>query len=292
MVLHDAPAPSHQTPLPSEEADTQNTDPGTRLDALVDALFSLTLKRGGPGGLIGKAKQRARALGFAPNPLGNQASKLGLMATYRPLATTCPARCPMRGRGCYAEQGRVGLAQRRATDRLDASLSAAAISMVLAARYRQVARLHVSGDFATRDDGLDEAYLSGLCAIAGRIRHHGVPASRALAYGYTHVDPRVMGEWFGRLGRAGIVLRASGVVDDEVGAPGAIVHPFEGMEGLRERYPGARFAKCRAQLDDIIQCVDCKLCWERPDLTIVFEPHSAGKKHILEQLVHAELGHL
>jgi hypothetical protein len=274
------------------DAHAEDGDLRARLDALVDALFALAQKRGGPGGLIGKARRRAHELGFAPNPLGNRASKLGLMATYRPLDTTCPARCPMRGRGCYAEQGHVDLAQRRASARLDASLSAAAIAMVLAVRYRQVARLHVSGDFATDGDGLDTAYLSGLCALSARIRHHGIPPSRTLAYGYTHVDPALMGDWFARLSSSGIQLRASGVVGVEGGGAGALVHPFEGLDRLRARYPGARLAKCRAQLDDITQCVDCKLCWERPDLTIVFEPHSAGKKHVLAQLVHAELGHL
>jgi len=45
--------------------------------------------------------------------LSSTNAKLGLAAaTYLPLST-CPAACPLRGSGCYAESGHVGFVTRR-----------------------------------------------------------------------------------------------------------------------------------------------------------------------------------
>ena len=123
---------------------------------------------------------------------GNRKLGAGCAATYRPVgdaatgAGTCPSTCqflprhadyPARRGGCYAASGNVACWSRQSADRadhLDAALSSGA----------RFVRLHVSGDFFTRDAAtgravLDVAYVEHIIKWA---RAH--PA--ITLWGYTH----------------------------------------------------------------------------------------------------------
>lgn len=255
---------------------TRQPDPlDPRLLTLLDELVALPLRRGGFERMLSSGRRAAARLGLPCNPLGAGTSKLGLAGTYRPVGATCPASCPLLDQGCYAQQGQVGMQQRRASAELLASLTSAAIVMTCSARHAQIARLHVSGDLYAPDGALDLPYLCGLIHIATRLRRApGLGAKALFAYTYTHGED--LGVWTMLLREAGILVRQSG----HAGHGGCVVEPFEGLEALSAAYPEVRFARCRAQLDDLTQCRDCALCWEREELTIVFAPHGAQKRKV------------
>lgn len=247
-----------------------------RLLELLEQLVHLPLKRGGLERMLSTGRRLARRLDLPCNPLGASTSKLGLAGTYRPVGATCPSSCPLLDQGCYAQQGQVGMQQRRASEELLASLTSAAIVMTCSARYKQVARLHVSGDFYTPSGVLDYPYLCGLINLSTWLEQALARASSTpLAYTYTHGQD--LGVWTLMLRQAGIVVRHSGMP----GHGGCIVEPFETLPALRNAYPELTFARCRAQLDEITQCRDCKLCWEREELTIVFAPHGSQKRKVI-----------
>ncbi len=246
----------------------------SRLIDLLDTLIALPLKRGGLTQMLSRGRRTAKRLGLACNPLGAGTSKLGLAGNYRPVGETCPSSCPLLNKGCYAQQGQVAMQARRASSDVMASLTSAAIVMACAARYRQIARLHVAGDFYTPAGHLDLEYLCGLINLGTRLRSQ-LGHSAPLAYTYTHGED--MGVWTLLLKKAGVVVRQSGVP----GHGGCVVEPFDGLPALRAAYPDLTFARCRAQLDEITQCRDCKLCWEREDLTIVFSPHGSQKRKVI-----------
>lgn len=95
----------------------------------------------------------------------------GTAATMLPLST-CPAACPLRDAGCYAQQGNVAIHERRLSrESPDAETALAReFAEVVAARPRgRRLRFHVSGDVRHARDaarvGLaadTEAYVMGM----------------------------------------------------------------------------------------------------------------------------------
>ncbi len=102
------------------------------------------------GGHNGATKRTAAATLV----LDSKNAKTGPVAvTYASIEATCPAACPFRGEGCYAQLGHVGFTVRRldragATALQAASDEAAAIQGVKHPFGRPL-RLHVSGDAST-----------------------------------------------------------------------------------------------------------------------------------------------
>lgn len=235
--------------------------------SVVDILFRAPLS----------AQSFRRALdkhGVPRNPFGDANSKTGAPGTYRPVGKSCPT-CPYSpttGNGsCYASGGKVAMQAQRATTDLASSIYSAAAVMVHARRSGTVARLHVSGDFGESVVDLD--YVDGLIDAAHAVNDaSGMPRGTVVAWSYTH---HVDGDWRARLAAAGIAVRLS----DKVGEWGAVVVPFSDVVQLRAT--GTRIAKCPAQLRDV-KCIDCRLCWERPEVTIAFDPHGARARKASE----------
>lgn len=246
-----------------------NSNPTTRRwltdSPLIADLFACGLSR-----LVETARKHGPV-----NPVGDGDSKTASPSTYRPVGSTCPdgssehiGRCPYLGHGCYAEGGNVNLHQTRAGADLDASVNAAAVAMVWAVRTGRIARLHVSGDFV-RAGRVDHRYIAQLGILADTVNvTAGRPIGTAIAWSYTHIPADVFEGYRVVLARHGIHVRLS----DHAGAHGAIVRDFRGLQGA-----GVRYLKCPAQLPQGSTCAECRACWERPDHTIVFEPHGAAK---------------
>lgn len=254
--------------LPLESESTFDEKDSRRLLAVADQVLAATARPGHWKQLLPRARAAVLKAGLPLNPVGGGNRKTGTPATYRPVGATCPSSCPYLGNGCYAQQGFVYHHQGNASPDWLPSATSALVAMVLAARLETVARLHVSGDL-TRDDQVDRAYVAALEQL-GRYLRAQLELTGPLAWTYTHLTPAQLGPWHERLKAAGIVVRFS----DQLGHDGVIVAPFSEVPELRLRHPGQRLAKCLAQLtDDRIPCASCKLCWERPDLTIVFRPH-------------------
>jgi hypothetical protein len=211
----------------------------SRVDALVDRVFALPHD---PQNMLAGARAAARALGLHPAPVARRRGGPGLVATGVP-----------RGRSATTP----------------GALAGAAIAMVCAARRGAPAMLELTWALGDREASTRaQAYLSGLCRVSERMRTlHGVSLHRTLAFGLAPTGA-LTGEQVVRLEHAGVVVRQVGVR----GPLGALVHPFARVDELTGSSPGKGFAFCLAQTDPGTSCAECGLCFERPELAVVFDP--------------------
>lgn len=215
--------------------------------------------------------------GLGGVPFGDGDAKTGVPSTYRRVGDTCPPTCPYLN-GCYATVHHVGRAQRSASNDVDAAVATAMVCIVWAQKTgRPAARLHVSGDFGVdRDDS--ERYLNELRSALYALRFAAAERSyhwpATVAWTYTHHEGEWMESWRGWMVDAGLYIRRS----DYFGPGGAVVWDFNDIVAARSK-SSSPVAKCPAQLRDV-NCADCRLCWERPDVTIAFNPHGATASRV------------
>ena len=188
----------------------------------------------------------------------SQNSKIGdAAATYAPVGLTC-GDCPLRGNGCYAEHGNVGMIQRRVnrgaqspgTPEESARMEAAAIDAIDRPLPIPL-RIHVSGD-ATSDR--EAEMISG---AAKRYRERGGRS----AWSYTH-QWRTVGR--GSWGDVSVLASCETFPDviraRRRGYGAAIVvddHPADGKAWLHST--GVTVVPCPSQTRGTL-CVDCGLC--------------------------------
>lgn len=215
------------------------------------------------------------------DPWGAGNAKTGAPGTYRPVRnaagqTTCPTTCALRDRGCYAQNGRAAMAQRRATGLTDAAIRAAIGAFIEAARWSRPARwipvrLHVSGDFLNLDGELDLDYIEALGWLTDLVRStFGAPGDAVLAWTYTH--SRELSEnptLIDGLRQAGIVVRTSGALTEW----GVVTLPNTVGAAASARQVGATYCPAQAGADIGVKvtCLGCRLCWTR-SRPIAFRP--------------------
>lgn len=247
------------------------------LEDKVRAVWELSYKVGGQ-----RWKQAVRDILGEINPVGDGDAKTASPSTYRPVGSTCPidpsselGTCPYWGAGCYAQGGNVNLHQRASSEDVDPSLASAIVGMIWALRSDRLCRLHVSGDFLL-DGKVDRAYITGLARVADTINElAGREKGTALAWSYTHLAPKVAKGYVSYLASHGIIVRIS----DHAAAGGAVVHRFDTLQDLKSVNPEIKFMKCPAQLGNHDRtCAECRACWERPERTIVFDPHGPAHR--------------
>lgn len=238
----------------------------------VSALLAAS-ERVSTGAAVADAYVRAMRGTIDMVPVGAGDAKTGTTGTYRPVISTCPVTCPQM-EGCYALGGNVGIHQRRATESMDAAVNAAVVAIIAARKAGLgAARLHVSGDFGRSDAEVD-CYVRKLVLALIQLRK-ATGWGGVLAWTYTH-HPRAM-YWAPLLRALGVHVRES----EKLGRNGAVVvSDFEPdtMRRVRAESP-APVAKCPAQLRDTT-CVECRLCWERPDVAIAFAAHGVFKRKV------------
>lgn len=203
--------------------------------------------------------------------------KTGAVAvTYRS-QESCPTDCPLRGSGCYAETGPVGIHTRR-LNRSGASVPeiarehAAAIDALPADR---ALRIDIVGD----DPTPESARATGRTADRYRQRGGGP------IWKYTHAWRRIARNAWG----ASISLLASCETREDVTeahAQGfAVALAAESFETAAEMLAGSGFrpVPCPAQTGRAASCDTCRLCWRDDALraarsVIVFQAHGSGAK--------------
>lgn len=205
--------------------------------------------------------------------------KVGDVAvTYAPVDQTCPSACPLKGNGCYAQGGNVGLHMRRlqvACDGINgdtvAALEGAEIAdMGSKAPAGHPLRIHVSGDASTD-------YRALLLA-------KGAEAWPGPVWSYTHAWRSVNRHSWGRVS----VLASCESIKEVVlaylqGYAASLVvakHPENGRAFTTPE--GVKVIPCPAQTRDV-KCTDCKLCWNdallfRQRACVSFETHGYAKK--------------
>lgn len=215
-------------------------------------------------------------------PYGDGNAKTAAYGTYRPVGASCPASCPMLNRGCYAQKGHAGMAQRRASVHIISARNA--LMMAIYASKGAPVRLHVSGDLGqTWDDAavMVEEYVE----VA---RHYRGGPDNVLAWGYTALPRTPQGEALvKRLAEHGIILRWS----NSVGAGCATVgntllprrdDPWADRDAARASLraearaltaQGAPTMACPAQLSERVTCASCRACWSATDRGVLFARH-------------------
>lgn len=209
-------------------------------------------------------------------------AKTGRVAvTYADLRASCPASCPLRGEGCYAENFAIypwfrALAEagRGHDARSTARAEARAIDSGRVVQGRAM-RLHVAGDCRT--------------AVAARIV--SAAARRYIARGggpvwtYTHAWRVVPRSAWGPRGALSVLASTERAEDAPRAlargyAPALVVdtHPADGRATVDAR--GVRWVPCPAQTRDNVACVNCRLCWDAEGLRarrtgITFAAHGA-----------------
>ena len=209
-------------------------------------------------------------------------SKIGASAaTYASIAKTCPSSCPLRGEGCYAQGGNVGMHVRR-LDARTADMSADDCARLEALEIEAASygapkghplRLHVSGDATT-------ARRAGYLARAAK-RWQGP------VWTYTHAWRNVPRHAWGRvsvLASCEQAWQASAALDAGY-APSLVVseHPADG-KAYRDAF-GTKIIPCPSQTRGVL-CTECKLCWQDSKLVkdraaIAFSAHGVSKKRAL-----------
>jgi hypothetical protein len=195
---------------------------------------------------------------------------------------SCPTTCPLRGAGCYAEHGPMGIwtahvnkANPNATP-LDVALAEAeAISETLSGRLDL--RLHVVGDCPTDESA--QIVSSAALAVLKRGRQ---------AWSYTHAAAGVE-----RTSWDAVSILASGETTEQMkayqarGYATALVVPEFKSEKLYVQ-DGIKILPCPNQTRGV-QCVDCRLCMNdtrlrEKGITIAFEPHGSRFKKVKRML--------
>jgi len=174
---------------------------------------------------------------------------------------SCPASCPLRNAGCYAEKGRVGIHTRRLNAGGGTALEIAraeAEGIRKLKAFGQALRLHVVGDCKSEKTA---EIVSEACRDFVK-RGGGSPWS------YTHAWRRVARKaWEGVSILASIHRIKDGLKALARGyAPAIVVEEFPQGKAWKEE--GVTWIPCPAQLKEYnpntgegIQCVDCRLCW-------------------------------
>lgn len=209
-------------------------------------------------------------------------SKTGPVSVTYASQNSCPLTCPLRGAGCYAEHGPMGIwtarvnnANPTATPLQVALDEAAAIREKVSGRFDL--RLHVVGDCPT-----DESARIVSDAALGVLRRGKQPWS------YTHAWKDVARESWGEVSvlASGEAPRQMVEAMDKGYATAIVVDKFKSDKLYEEN--GVKILPC-AQQTRGVQCVDCRLCFNdtrlrEKGITIGFEAHGSRFKVVRRML--------
>ena len=206
---------------------------------------------------------------------------------------SCPASCPLKGAGCYAESGPLALAWNRVTRgeaKHDGVTRWSGSGFAeLAATLRRVVP---SGSTLRIGDAGDPSWggrLSRtLIRALGSLKRRGVSAIV-----YTHVDP---GTAWNREAIAlardlGVVINAShqGDLDSPAaGAPERVTvlpedYPWQ-AHGKRQGNAAGTIIRCPAEIDPMVTCDRCRLCSRSRGFAIGFTAHGSRRKALSQVL--------
>lgn len=211
-------------------------------------------------------------------------SKIGVAAaTYVSTKASCP-KCPLQGRGCYAESGRMGIhvarlnAAAEGVSRLQAAQAEAQAIDQGAVLGALPLRLHVAGDAATSQ----AAKIVAAAAARYQARGGGQP------WTYTHAWRKVPRKAWGRVS----VLASIERIEDGAKAlthgyaPALVVAAHASAKAYEAG--GVHWVPCPEQTRGIT-CSECRLCFNADALAerhtgIAFAAHGVSRKRVLTVL--------
>lgn len=207
----------------------------------------------------------------------SQNKKLGgIGAIYRSVEHTCPSSCPLRGNGCYAQTGNVGMQQKGHSpsdnDYTDV------LTFYKRLPYKHLVRLNVSGDFL-RDGKIDRKYIDAI-----NESHDARPD--VMSFGYTHAwqgDESVAPDDF----RYHVVVNASvdNIADldrarNATDFPLTVILP-ESEDRRHFKHGSHTIVVCPQQYDSRITCDNCRMCAVPKRKSVIgFKSHGSLKAKV------------
>jgi hypothetical protein len=205
-------------------------------------------------------------------------AKTGPIPVSTSSATTCPATCPFRSNGCYADSGPLALHWREVTAGRRGMDWEDFLAAIVALPERQMWRHNQAGDLVDPSTAAGQASLDALVsANQGR---------RGYTYSH-HIRGAATVAAFKSATAQGFTVNAS--CDSEAQADRAISAGLRAVfvvdSGESRRFwatpDGNRVVVCPAQIRDDITCQTCKLCQARPqNVAVAFKAHGSGKKRV------------
>lgn len=202
-----------------------------------------------------------------------------------PVSTTsrdsCPTACPLRGAGCYADGGPLGMYWRKLS-RPDATIGtdiAGFAAAIAALPDGQLWRHNQAGDLPGDGRCIDASALAAI--VYANLGRRG--------FTYTHYDPWVGGnaKAIKAANAAGFTVNLSGnslahadkLFELGIGPVVAIVEPGGPQSG---RTPaGRKYTVCPAQTREDVSCATCQLCQRQRDVIVAFEAHGTSKRRVI-----------
>lgn len=202
-----------------------------------------------------------------------------------PVSTTsresCPASCPLRANGCYADGGPLGMFWDKVTDGRAGGTLGEFVGAIAALPAGQLWRHNQAGDLPADASGaIDTAALGAIVsANAGR---------RGFTYTHHDVTRPENAAAVRDANRAGFTINLSGnslahadaLAALEVGPVVAIVEPGGPQSGLTPA--GRKYTVCPAQRRDDVSCATCQLCARQRDVVVAFEAHGVRTKRVIQ----------
>jgi hypothetical protein len=206
-------------------------------------------------------------------------AKTGPVSTTYVSQGSCPASCPLRNAGCYAESGMVGIHTaklNRASAPRDTpeSLARAEVKALAKLTGSRPLRLHVVGDAATPK--------------AASILARAVTRWTAPVWSYTHAWRSVARSAWGKVSVLASCESWTEFYEARLqGYAPAFIVPKHPENGKAWQLYGWRVIPCPAQTRAGVTCSTCKLCWKDSFLretrsAIAFEAHGSRKRMVSE----------
>jgi hypothetical protein len=192
-------------------------------------------------------------------------------------AQSCPASCNLKGSGCYAEGGPLGMHWRKVTEGLRGTDWATLCNTIAALPDGQFWRHNQAGDLPGDQYVIDETELMAL-----------VHANRGRkGFTYTHYDPLIgnNAELIAAANAEGftINLSAESLHDADrlaalnIGPVATILE--EGADKVTHTPQGRKVITCPATYRDDVSCATCQMCQHGGNRAIIgFPVHGASKR--------------
>ena len=199
-------------------------------------------------------------------------SKTGPIPVSYTEASSCPTRCPLKNKGCYAEHGPTQIHWgRTAKSGLSWDAFCARIDLLPTGTLW---RHNVAGDLPGDGAVIDRAALSQL--VAANKGKKG--------FTYTHYDPKKNASAIRNANRRGFRVNLSandiGQADEykALGVGPVVVIVAEGVTQAFRTPNGHRVVVCPAVTRDDVTCESCGLCSLERDVIVAFPAHGARRK--------------
>lgn len=205
-----------------------------------------------------------------------------------PIRNTCPASCPMRDQGCYAQGGRVAMVNAR-LEREHAGESVLTVARAAAREIEGAAMMGLAKGRPLRLFTSGDARTATAARTIARAARTWLSYGGAAAWGYTHAWRDVPADsWRGVSMLASVESVADAARARAAGYAVARVVAEHPADGRAFDEGGIRWIPCPEQTRGV-PCVACGLCFDAEGLRarnagITFAAHGQRTEHVKRRL--------